>query len=102
MRFLAPQSFKDLPIRRKLTLIILLTTVATLLLMRLVFFAYEFLTFRQATLRQLSTVGEVIAANSTAALAFDNQDDAKEILAALKAEQHITSAALYDKSGKLF
>ena len=93
---------KDTPIRRKLTLIILLTTVAALLLSRSVFFAYEFLTFRQATLRQLSTIGEVIAANSTAALAFDNQDDAKEILAALKAEQHIVAACLYDNEGKLF
>src|SRR5438874_7612251 len=93
---------KDLPIRRKLTVIILLTTVAALLLTRSVFFSYEFLTFRRATLQQLSTVGEVIAANSTAALAFDNQDDAKEILSALKAESHITAAALYDKTGKLF
>src|SRR5437016_11364187 len=102
MRFLAPQSFKDLPIRRKLTVIILLTTVAALLLTLSVFFGYEFLTFRQATLRQLSTVGEVIAANSTAALAFENEDDARDILAALKAEQHVTAAALYNKTGKLF
>ena len=102
MRFLAPQSFKDLPIRRKLTVIILLTTVAALLLTLSVFFGYEFLTFRQATLHQLSTVGEVIAANSTAALAFQNEDDAKDILAALKAEQHVTAAALYDKTGHLF
>ncbi|MBI3851824.1 MAG: HAMP domain-containing protein [Verrucomicrobia bacterium] len=93
---------QDMPIRRKLMLIILLTSVAVLLLMRSVFFVYEFLTFRQTTLRQLSTVGEVIAANSTAALAFDNQDDAKEILAALKAERHIVAAALYDQEGKLF
>src|SRR5436309_13536997 len=93
---------KDLPIRRKLTEITLLTTVAALLLTRSVFFSYEFLTFRQATLRQLSTVGEVIAANSTAALAFENEDDARDILAALKAEQHVTAAALYNKTGKLF
>ena len=90
MRFLAPRSFKDLPIRRKLTVIILLTTVAALLLTLSVFFGYEFLTLRQTTLRQLSTIGEVIAANSTAALAFQNEDDAKDILAALKAEQHVT------------
>src|SRR5436309_13092053 len=90
---------KDLPIRRKLTVIILLTTVAALLLTRSVFFSYEFLTLRQTTLRQLSTIGEVIAANSTTALAFQNEDDAKDILSALKADQRITAAALYDKSG---
>ncbi|HEX4342179.1 MAG TPA: ATP-binding protein [Verrucomicrobiae bacterium] len=93
---------KNIPIRRKLIVIILATTVAALLLQRAVFFGYEFLTFRKATYQHLSIVGDVIAANSTAALAFDNQDDAAEVLAALKAEPNIKAAALYDKSGKLF
>ena len=93
---------KDIPIRRKLMVIIMLTAFVALLLMRFIFFTYEFITFRQGTLKQLSTVGKVIAANSTAALAFDNQDDAQEILAALKADQNVVAAALYDKSGQLF
>ncbi|HEX5220855.1 MAG TPA: PAS domain S-box protein [Verrucomicrobiae bacterium] len=93
---------RNAPIRRKLMVIMLLTTVATLVLMRLVSLGYEYLTFRQATLQQLSTLGQVIAANSTAALTFENQDDATETLAGLKAEPHVTAAALYDKAGKLF
>src|SRR6059036_1951305 len=93
---------RDRPIRRKLMTIILLTSGTVLLLTCAAFFAYEFLTFRRATVRQLSTLGEIIAANSTAALAFDNQDDAKEVLAALKAERHIVAASLYDKNGTLF
>jgi PAS domain S-box-containing protein len=93
---------KNTAIQKKLTVIMLLTTVASLLLMRTVFFVYEYLAFRQATLRQLATVGRVIAANSTAALAFENQDDATETLAALKAEPNVTAAALYDQAGKLF
>jgi len=82
--------------------ITLVTSGVGLLLTCAAFFAYEFLTFRQTTLRHLSTLGEVIAHNSTAALAFDNRDDAKETLDSLKAERHIVSAALYDKNGKLF
>ena len=93
---------RDIPIRRKLMVIILATTVTAVLFARVVFFGYEFLTFRAAILRQLSTVGKVIAANSTAALAFDNPGDATETLTALKAEEHVVAAALYDKSGKLF
>src|SRR5258708_14734322 len=93
---------KDTPIRRKLMTIILLTSGVVLLLTCASFFAYEFLTFRQTTARHLSTLGEIIAANSTAALAFENQEDAKEILAALKAERHIVAASLYNKNGKLF
>jgi signal transduction histidine kinase/CheY-like chemotaxis protein len=81
---------------------ILLTSGLVLLLTCVVFLAYEFLTFRQAAVRQLSTLGEIIAANSTASLAFDNADDAQETLAALKAEPHIVAAALYDGGGRPF
>jgi hypothetical protein len=95
-------SLKDLPIKRKLMAITLVTSGVGLLLTCAAFFAYEFLTFRQTTLRHLSTLGEVIAQNSTAALAFENRDDAKETLDSLKAEPHIVSAALYDQDGKLF
>lgn len=95
-------TLKDIPIRRKLITIILLTSVVVMLLTLAAFFTHEFLTFRRATIQQLSTVGRVIAANSTAALAFDNQDDAREILAALQTEEHITAAALYDSREKLF
>jgi signal transduction histidine kinase len=93
---------KNMPIRRKLMVIILVTTVTALVLMRSVSLAYEFFTFRQALLQHLSIVGEVIAANSTAALAFDDQNGAEENLAALKAEKSVSLAALYDESGKLF
>src|SRR5229473_329663 len=93
---------KNTPIRRKLMTMILLTSGAVLLLTCASFFAYEFVTFRQTTVRHLSSLGQIIAANSTAALAFENQDDAKEILAALKAERHIVAACLYNKNGKLF
>src|SRR4030095_2118615 len=93
---------KDTPIQRKLMTILLLTSGAALLLTCTAFFAYEFLTFRQSTAQQLSTLGEIIAANSTAALAFDNQDDAKEILSALRVERHIVAACVYDKTGKPF
>lgn len=94
--------FKDIPIQRKLMVIIMLTTLVALLLMRTMFFAYEFITFRHATVKQVSTMGEVIATNSTAALAFDNQDDAREILAAFKADPHVIAAAIYDRNGKVF
>ncbi len=93
---------RNTPIQRKLMVIILMTTVATLLMMRLTFFTYEFFAFRKATLRQLSAVGHVIAANSTAALAFENREDAREILAALEADPHVIAAALYDNQGDLF
>jgi len=93
---------KDTPIRQKLVVIILLTSGAVLLLTCLSFFTYEFLTFRQTMVRQASTIGKIVADNSTAALAFRNVDDAREVLNTLKAEPHIVAAGLYTKGGKLF
>src|SRR5690606_12110474 len=52
--------------------------------------------------QQLTTLSQIIATNSTAALAFDDVEDATEILSALKAEEDIIQACLYDKNGVLF
>ena len=90
------------PIRRTLITALLLTSGAAMLTTALAFFAYDFLTYRQSTLRNLGTLGAAIAANSTAALAFDNADDAREVLSAFRAESHVVAAGLYTRSGKLF
>src|SRR5438552_18128278 len=94
--------FRNQPIKRKLMTVILLTSGVVLLLACGTFLGIEVLTFRQTMVRNLSTLAQVIAANSTAALAFDNPNDAKEVLSALTAERHIVAAGLYDKSGTLF
>lgn len=95
-------ALKNASIQHKLMKVIMLTSAAVLLLTCSAFFAYEFVTFRQNSIRQLSTLGEIIAANSTAALAFDDAQAAYEILSALKAEPHIVAACLYDSVGKVF
>src|SRR5688572_5957471 len=93
---------RNTPIQQKLMTVILMISGAVLLLTCTAYFAFEFISFRKNTVRQLSTLGEIIAANSTAALAFDSPEDAKEILSALKADRHIVAAALYNGQGKLF
>ena len=90
------------PVRRTLIAALLLTSGAAMLTSAVAFFAYDFFTYRQATLRNLGTLGAAIAANSTAALAFDNPDDAREVLSAFRAESHVVAAGLYARSGKLF
>jgi signal transduction histidine kinase len=94
--------FKDLPIQKKLMRVILLISGILLLVTSATYFVYEYYTFRQTTKQKLSTIGQVIAANSTASLAFDNSQDAEEILSALKAEPHIIAACIYNEEGKLF
>jgi PAS domain S-box-containing protein len=89
-------------IRRALIVMILVTSATVLVLTSVALITYDFLAFRQTLVRNVATLGEVIATNSTAALAFDNHEDAQEILKALKAERHIVAAGLYGPDGALF
>jgi PAS domain S-box-containing protein len=93
---------QNTPIKRKLMVILMITSGVVLLLTCGAFFGYELLTFKDRTFQSLATLGEVIASNSTASLAFDNDADATEVLSALKARPQIVAAALYDRNGKLF
>src|SRR3977135_372191 len=89
------------PIRHTLMSVILLACGAVMLITTAAFIAYEYVTFRQLMVRNVKILGEAIAANSTAALAFDNPDDAREVLAAFKAQPHVVAARLYLSDGRL-
>lgn len=66
------------------------------------FFVYEFITYRDIVKRELITLGQITAANTTSSLAFKNKEDATEVLHALQAQQHIVAAILYDINGQPF
>ena len=93
---------KDQPIQQKLKSLILLTSTTVLLITCAAVVTYEWIMDRQELARNLSTLGEITAVNSTAVLAFENKNDAEEVLSALRVEKHIVAAALYDQNGELF
>src|SRR6266496_4699207 len=94
-------SIRDWPIRRKLTAILLLISGLVLLLTSAAFVTYQVVTFRQTMRNNLATRARILAANSTAALAFANEGDGTEILAALKYDPHMVGAALYLQDGRV-
>src|SRR4029077_915559 len=89
------------PIRRTMMTVILLACGAVMLIVSAAFIAYEYVTFRQLTLSHVKILGAAIAENSTAALAFDNSDDAREVLSAFKVQPHVRAARLYLSDGTL-
>ena len=95
-------SFGPLSIRKKLTLIMTLTSVVAVALACAVFLGYESLTFRRSMERDLFTLAEVIGANSTAALTFHDPDAARDQVGALRAEPHVVSACIYGRDGRPF
>jgi len=93
---------KNISIRTKLMRIIMLVCGIVVLMTCVIFFLNDFYSFRESTLQNVSTYGQIISNNSTAAVAFESKDDAQEILSALKAEPHIVAASIYNVNGKLF
>src|ERR1700712_456727 len=90
------------PIRRTLMTVLLLTSGAVMLTTSTAFCVYDYFSYRRQTLHNLATLGEAIAANSTAALAFENPEDAREVVAALRADPHVVAATLYTPAGGNF
>src|SRR5687768_16517077 len=94
-----------MPINRKLTLIILLTSAAVLLLAGAGMVATEFVTTRRAMVQDLTALADVLGRNSTAPLSFHREEDQDEInrmLSALQADTEIMSATLYEKDNHVF
>lgn len=82
--------------------VMMLTSSVILLLTSTAFFIYEVVEFKRTSVNNLTTIGKMIATNSTAALAFDSQEDAMDILRALKAEKHIVIAGIYASDSTRF
>jgi signal transduction histidine kinase/ActR/RegA family two-component response regulator len=95
-------SLRNVPIKRKLMVVILLTSGFAILLMGSALITYELVTFRSALTNNIEVLAQIIGSNSTAALAFDDRQNANEILRALAAENQITAAAIYDRNGRVF
>jgi signal transduction histidine kinase/HAMP domain-containing protein len=93
---------RNVPIRRKLMVMLLLTSGAVLAMTCAAFIGYQYESYRASARHTIQTLGEVIASNSTAAVAFDNASDETAVLAALHAEPRVILAAVYDAKGTLF
>jgi len=89
-------------IQRKLVTAMMLTSTTVLLLVGAVFVVHDVVSFRRLLVQTLVTRANILAANSTAALAFRNSDDASQVLGALKTDPSMIAAALYDQQGRLF
>jgi PAS domain S-box-containing protein len=95
-------SFRDLPINRKLTVVIMVTSTFVLVLASAAFVINEYLNSRRELIDTVSTLSAITAENTSGAIAFNNAIDAQRVLQALQADPRILYAALYDQAGELF
>ncbi|MFT5087627.1 MAG: hypothetical protein ACI8PG_001987, partial [Planctomycetota bacterium] len=94
--------FLDLPLERKLTLIVVSTTAAGMLLASLAIIAYQSFVFTRFMISELETTAEILGKNGTAALRFQANKDAERILASLHAKYHISGACFFFPDNEVF
>ena len=94
--------FVAMPLRRQITLGMVLVAGLALLLSSLAYMAFQAQAFRQAKARQAFTLAQVAGDNSRAALAFNDAAAGEKILESLSADPDTQRACLYDASGAIF
>ncbi len=97
----ATARYRNLPVRHKLHVIIMVTVGAALTLACGAVLVYEQFVLRDSMRNDLDVLAGIFASNSTAALTFDDQKAAQELLSGLRAKQSIEMAAIYSGDGKV-
>ncbi|HEX5788687.1 MAG TPA: ATP-binding protein [Woeseiaceae bacterium] len=89
-------------VRRKVIVIILITSFVALLVSMVALLSYEAQAYRSFLINDLTTQAEILAVNSVPALAFNDPDAAQTNVDLLGNRTGITAAAIYTKDGGLF
>src|SRR5713226_3560260 len=97
--------FSNMPIKRKLTMLILLTSAAVLILTGTAMIVTEWVTSREAMKENLIVRADLLAHFSTVPLSLhrdEDVDEEKKTLSAQEADRHLILACLYDKDQHRF
>jgi signal transduction histidine kinase/DNA-binding response OmpR family regulator/HPt (histidine-containing phosphotransfer) domain-containing protein len=92
--------FRRQSVGRKLTTTALFTSGVALVAAIAVLVAYDYYSQRTRLVRDVTTLAEIVGANSTGALTFTDAAAAAETLRAVRAHSHILSARLVTPDGK--
>jgi hypothetical protein len=87
---------KDASIQRKLTVIIMLTTMLAVVLASAAYLVYDHWTFREKIIADLETLAATLEATTRNALLYNDRESAGTILSGLEAQPRIAAAWLFD------
>lgn len=94
--------FRNMSIRRKQMVIIMLTSMVALLLACAIFVGYDVVNSREELVKKVSVLAEAVGNNCTATIEFDDPKTAEETLGAFRAEPSIVFACIYPRQGEMF
>ncbi|HWN95718.1 MAG TPA: PAS domain S-box protein [Methylomirabilota bacterium] len=93
---------RNVPIQRKLSLVIMAACALILVLACTALFVFESHMLKKTFARDLATLAEVVAATCTGPMAFHDKKAAEEMLGALKGRPQITAAFISSPDQKMF
>jgi signal transduction histidine kinase len=94
--------FRNMSIRRKLTVIIMVTSMTALLLSSAAFIISDTMRFWNVEKEKLLFLADIIGTNTSSAIAFYDQKAAQETLSGLSGHPHILTAYIVTKEGVVF
>ena len=89
-------------LRRKVTLLVLATTVSALALSGLALILYDLRSYERLSTADLATQGEVLARATAPALTFGDKRTAQKDLSVMQVRPRVLAAAVYGRDGRLF
>ncbi|MGD9993372.1 MAG: ATP-binding protein [Salinivirgaceae bacterium] len=95
-------NFRDLSIRFKIISLIAVTSLVSLLLSGLIFYAYDKSQYELSALHELEILADIIGNNNTANIKYNSPSGALEILKTLEVNKNIKIARIFDVNQTLF
>ena len=94
--------FRNMPVSRKLVMVIMYVTLTMLLLAGVTSILYDIYRAKENLSREMTTQARLIGNRSSAALIFDDKILARENLWVLKESPNVILACIYDRQENLF
>ncbi|MEH0156854.1 response regulator [Limibacter armeniacum] len=97
------EKFKNASIQRKIVWIIMLVSTVSLVLASAFFFTYDFVSYRNKMIRDVSQLAKIIGDNNDASVELNQQVAAqRNLYEILSRDPHILQGAIFDKRQRLF
>ena len=96
------KTFSNLSIKRKLIVLAMFSSGMALLVACTMFLIFDVILCREEMIKSLRMHAAIVGQNSTAALSFNEENDARQTLTSLRADKHVVDACIFRTDGKVF
>ena len=96
------RAFRDAPLKRKLMIVVMVASGTVVVVASLAMAIGEVLSYRKSLRSEISTLGEIVGANTAAAVTFNDRKAAEETLSALRAHPHIVAMYVLSADDRVF